>query len=161
MASQVADEVAQVMANCGSNAEYVKELCFQCSGAFNLADTDGSGYLSRQELTALLARVNSPLEPEKTFKFCDLDRNNQVTKLEFIKAIVCICMEDDIRRVFKDFDEDGSGQIDRDELGKLASSCKEKGIDQGRLQRVLAKYDDDCSGSISFEEFRDHFFACH
>merc|ERR1712185_758450 len=58
----------------------------------------------------------------------------------------------DYRRVFREFDRDGNGRIDRSEFRK---ACNDLGIDlsSSELSRVIKKFDRDGDGQVSISEF--------
>jgi Ca2+-binding EF-hand superfamily protein len=41
----------------------------------------------------------------------------------------------------------------------MSGECANQGINKGSLDRVLAKYDTDNTGDISFDEFKEAFFS--
>ncbi|XP_064647714.1 uncharacterized protein LOC135500287 [Lineus longissimus] len=152
-------DVDDIMTKCGTNAEACKKICDDGCGAFDKYDKDKNGSLSKEEIGTLLAAGGSNMSKETVFSFCDLDADNKVTKEEFIKALVCTSIEDDIRRVFNDFDKNKNHTIDKAELGAVSGECAKQGIDQASLARVMEKYDTDSSGEISFDEFKAAFFS--
>ena len=58
----------------------------------------------------------------------------------------------DYRRVFREFDRDGNGRIDRSEFRK---ACQDLGIDltSSELSHVIKKFDRDGDGQVSVSEF--------
>jgi len=58
----------------------------------------------------------------------------------------------ELQRKFRLFDEDGSGLINAQELGNVLRTVGLNPIEQ-RVTELLAEYDSDNSGSLSFEEF--------
>merc|ERR1712185_365144 len=58
----------------------------------------------------------------------------------------------DYRRVFREFDRDGNGRIDRSEFRK---ACQDLGIDltSSELSHVIRKFDRDGDGQVSVSEF--------
>ena len=56
---------------------------------------------------------------------------------------------DELQRQFNAYDMDGSGEIDKNELGQF----KWMGERIAELDDLLAKVDDDGSGEVSFREF--------
>lgn len=59
---------------------------------------------------------------------------------------------DEFKAMFKVYDSDGSGEIDREELGRLLKRMGET-LKPSQLDALLRKIDDDGSGDISFQEF--------
>jgi Ca2+-binding EF-hand superfamily protein len=59
---------------------------------------------------------------------------------------------DELQRQFNAYDMDGSGEIDKNELGQLFKRMGER-IKPEELDDLLAKVDDDGSGEVSFQEF--------
>ena len=59
---------------------------------------------------------------------------------------------DEFKKLFKMYDSDGSGEIDRDELAQLLKRMGER-LKASQLDALLRKIDDDGSGDINFQEF--------
>merc|ERR1711988_783299 len=62
--------------------------------------------------------------------------------------------EAELRHVFNLFDEDGSGSIDVDELGKIMQSMG-LDLDDHELHLIFSQMDTDGGGEIEFREFAD------
>ena len=65
-----------------------------------------------------------------------------------------------MRRAFKSYDKDGNGVLDREEIFDLLTNhFKEQGIKKKPTKDDVDKFfeqlDDDHSGEIEFEEFKD------
>ena len=60
----------------------------------------------------------------------------------------------DARALFDAIDEDSSGAIDETELRKF---LQQRGLDDAKIKLMMQSADDDNSGEIDFEEFRDRF----
>ena len=61
----------------------------------------------------------------------------------------------DFENVFSKFDRDGSGAIDRAEMNHLLGSFGFQHVTQEDLDAILAKIDEDLSGSVSKDEFME------
>ncbi|XP_071825640.1 NADPH oxidase 5-like isoform X3 [Apostichopus japonicus] len=95
-------------------------------------DADGSGYISLDEL---------------------LDGLHLLTKGDPV---------DKLRFLFKVYDVDGNGSVDREELGTVLKSCMEESalkLDEHQLEELSSALfeaaDTDGSGTISFEELKE------
>ena len=67
---------------------------------------------------------------------------------------------DHLRRVFKRVDEDGSGEIDRDELQKLLIELEHPlALDDYCVDDLFRRTDKDGSGHIDFPEFVEMMYA--
>ncbi|EQC27772.1 hypothetical protein SDRG_14356 [Saprolegnia diclina VS20] len=60
--------------------------------------------------------------------------------------------EQELRKVFDDYDEDGTGDIDAEELGKIAEDLGEP-LSKEELEYLIMEFDADGSGTIDWEEF--------
>eukprot|EP01046_Picozoa_sp_COSAG06_P010810 COSAG06_NODE_599_length_13905_cov_347.954657_4_plen_874_part_00 len=58
----------------------------------------------------------------------------------------------EIERIFREIDEDGSGVLDKEEMGKLFARMGKK-LDDARLTEVFAQIDSDGGGEIEISEF--------
>lgn len=61
--------------------------------------------------------------------------------------------EDEIKQVFDEFDADGSGQIDKDEIRKV---CERLGVEvsEADIADLIKSADDNGDGKISFAELK-------
>jgi len=64
-----------------------------------------------------------------------------------------------MRSLFRDFDKDGSGQIDRSELDAVFEELG-KHFSDDELQRMIGLADQDQSGTLNYEEFIGYVFGC-
>ncbi|KAE8905635.1 hypothetical protein PF005_g680 [Phytophthora fragariae] len=60
--------------------------------------------------------------------------------------------ERELKKIFDDYDQDGSGEIDIDELRDIAEDLGEP-LSEIELQYLAKEFDSDESGSISWTEF--------
>jgi len=73
-------------------------------------------------------------------------------------VVVVACREARLRRLFLDFDKDGSGVIDRSELDKVFEELGQDFTDD-ELQRMIGLADQDASGTLNYEEFISYVFG--
>lgn len=69
-----------------------------------------------------------------------------------VSALLCDQSEKNIRKAFEFFDEDGSGQLDLDEV-KAALPLMGEDVPPKTIKKLLEKVDGDRTGKVSFEEF--------
>ena len=80
------------------------------------------------------------------------------------KALVSKDKIEVMRRAFKSYDKDGNGVLDRDEIiDLLTNHFKEQGIKKkptmADVDDFFNQLDDDHSGEVEFEEFKDFLIA--
>ena len=63
-----------------------------------------------------------------------------------------------MRRLFMEFDADGNGEIDKEELRSLFKSMGKMFSDY-ELERMIGLVDKDDSKTINYEEFIEHLFG--
>ena len=63
-----------------------------------------------------------------------------------------------LRSVFREFDKDGSGVIDRAELDAVMNELGSDFSDD-ELQRMIGLADKDASGTLNYEEFITYVFG--
>jgi len=142
---------------------------------FAVIDVDGSGTLSREELTKHLSVSGYNDETiTKIFNKMDVNNDDEISRSEFQSGMVLlsalqsapglgnynaefvseIC--EDADQVFQSCDADGNGEIDRRELrshvGRSFADYSEVAIDN-----IFRQIDADGDGTITQEEWRDAF----
>jgi len=123
--------------------------------AFKVFDADGSGGVSVEELGQVMRSLGqSPNETDlrDMIKEVDVDLSGTIDFEEF-KALMVSQQGDRKSRLklaFSVFDEDGSGQITRDELHGVMSQF---GLTDQELDEIIKEVDHDGDASIDFEEF--------
>lgn len=64
-----------------------------------------------------------------------------------------------IKKAFTEYDLDGSGYLERPEMGRFVEdSCKEVGVamvNEQHLDKIIAVFDNDKDGKISIKEFSE------
>ena len=80
------------------------------------------------------------------------------------KALVSKDKIEVMRRAFKSYDKDGNGVLDKDEIiDLLTNHFKEQGIKKkptmADVDEFFNQLDDDHSGEVEFEEFKDFLVA--
>ena len=63
-----------------------------------------------------------------------------------------------MRSLFREFDKDGSGVIDRSELDAVFDELG-KDFDDDELQRMIGLADKDATGTLDYEEFIGYVFG--
>lgn len=63
-----------------------------------------------------------------------------------------------LRSLFRDFDKDGSGLIDRSELDAVFDEAG-KHFSEDELQRMIQQADQDDSGTLNYDEFVEYVFG--
>ncbi|KAL8588137.1 hypothetical protein ACOMHN_064261 [Nucella lapillus] len=130
----------------------------KCKKAFKEADKDNSGQLTIQELIGLIRTLsqNQQICTEIVKEiFLDLDDNMDMKISEeefaevFMKKDPKAVKENELLCCFKDFDADGSGKLNSEEILQVFG---ELGI-EGDPQILLDKADKDNDGKVNYEEF--------
>lgn len=126
---------------------------------FDMADGDGSGELTAEELGGFLRKNGynkSDDEIRAMFESVDFDASGKITKQEFLEAMGVqppkLHMEAVFRRIFNDLDADGSGTISRENLTEVYEQAG-KSISEAEVNRIMELADADGSGTINYDEF--------
>jgi Ca2+-binding EF-hand superfamily protein len=137
---------------------------------FEAFDTDGSGWLSREELAAGLPGI-SKLELEYIAEELDANGNNRIDYSEFVACLLLSkrdLIEDVLHHTFSTFDVNNDGEITVDELRLMLLGNRslvsvlpdgrrvEEGVTTAAYQDVLADIDVSGRGAICFNEFRGY-----
>jgi len=147
--------------------------------SFRKYDVDGSGGIDTDELEAAFKDMGQGFTKQQAKTFLDqvdADKSGQIEWLEFLHIMRNFYAQkradfekefygaaknfpefskDDINVFaagFREFDLDGSGSIDVDELGPLLKALGQ-GYNAESLQGVIDAVDEDRSGAIEFPEF--------
>lgn len=125
---------------------------------FDSIDTDKSGYIDRQELALLaeaIGRDMSETDLNAAMRDMDQDGSGEIEFDEFFSWF-SDAMENDTmtREAFDRADADGSGAIDREEVREVMKELGQK-VGKRELDMAMREMDDDNSGEVSFEEFRE------
>lgn len=126
---------------------------------FQQADTDGSGFLTVHELVAMLKR-NGYTGGEEAIKSCftsaDRSDDDKISFDEFMQAMGCqnerVHAGASMRSIFRKFDADNSGSIDRAELQNVLSEMGSQ-VSEADVERIIQLADQDGSQSLNYEEF--------
>lgn len=142
---------------------------------FSIIDIDGSGTLSRAELTNHLSVSGYNIETiDKIFNKMDINKDDEISQQEFRDGMILLTalqsapglgnyntefakeMCEDADRVFQSADADGNGEIDQEELrshiGRSFANYSEVAIDE-----IFRQIDANNDGTITKQEFRDAF----
>jgi Ca2+-binding EF-hand superfamily protein len=132
---------------------------------FKEADKDGSGYLTLAELTNMLRMKGYKDSDDKIksmFRAVDVSGDQKISLEEYLTAMGEMPpknhKEASMRNIFRAFDKDDSGTIDRAEL---TAALKESGaeISPAEIDRIIAMVDKDGSGTLDYEEFIAQVFG--
>lgn len=123
--------------------------------AFKVFDADGSGSISSEELGQVMRSLGqSPNETElrDMIKEVDVDLSGSIDFEEFKMLMVSQIgdRQSRLKLSFSVFDEDGSGQITKDEMQGVMSQF---GLTEQELDEIIKEVDHDGDASIDFEEF--------
>ncbi|MBD0307594.1 MAG: EF-hand domain-containing protein, partial [Microcoleus sp. T1-bin1] len=123
--------------------------------AFQVFDADASGAISSEELGQVMRSLGqSPNETElrDMIKEVDVDLSGSIDFEEF--KMLMVSQQGDrqsrLKMAFSVFDENGSGQITRDELHGVMSQF---GLTDQELDEIIKEVDHDGDASIDFKEF--------
>jgi len=126
--------------------------------AFLQVDTDHSGSISLQEFEQALSILGQDASHAKAlFEAADINKDGRLIFPEFMAATFDwdkaerSALDQSVRRLFKDIDANGSGQVSVSELSALLGN-----VDKVTLSEVFTCLDADDDGKVSISEF-EHF----
>lgn len=124
---------------------------------FKSMDKDGNGTVTVQELQEGLKEKGYSMAHEKVEELVnsiDVNGDNELDYTEFIAATMQlnrVNVEDNLMKLFRTFDKDDSGYIDKDEL---VDAINEIGMSQELdVNELLSSVDQNDDGQIDFEEY--------
>ncbi|CAE6435012.1 unnamed protein product [Rhizoctonia solani] len=127
--------------------------------AFRIFDKNGDGQIATAELSSLLHALSTPIhDVESIIAEADANEDGFLDLGEFLllmgKRLNSGQKTDiELRQLFDRFDKDGSGSIERGELGKAVALLGDQLTDQ-ELTMIMREVDTDRDGRVSFEEFK-------
>lgn len=135
-----------------------KERAKKWKAMFEKYDKNSDGQLDKSEFRHMfLSQHVIPFSNtliDQIFQTCDADKSGTVSKQEFLDYMEK--QEYNVLKVFKEFDADNSGKLDRDEVEKAFLKLNPS-LDKKTLEKVMDSTDLDKSNNISFEEFFQAF----
>lgn len=129
--------------------------------AFQLFDTNHSGSIDSREFKAAMRALGFPIKKQdviKYFKEIPKDITDSLTFDEFIRIVAPIMpkrdSKEEIFRIFKLFDEDGTGKISFKNLRKIANEVGENLTDD-EIKEMIKEADRSThqEGLIDFDDF--------
>ena len=127
--------------------------------AFDLFDTDGSGTIDPKELKAAMQSLGFDAKNQTIFQMIsDLDRNKSgdIDFEEFLDMMTARMSDkdtrEDINKVFRLFDDDGTGSISLKNLRRVARELGETMTDE-ELQEMIDRADSNGDSLVSADDF--------
>lgn len=125
---------------------------------FAAIDKDHDGTISYEEFEECMARemnlnpkLNIRTFAASIFQAADTDGSGSMDYSEFLAAALreqTYCCEEAIRAAFRVFDQDGNGQISREEVASVIANSGDE------VESLMSEVDLNGDGLISYEEFR-------
>ena len=135
--------------------EHLEEL----REAFNLFDTDRRGAIDARELKAAMRALGFDVKKDQVRKMlADIgrDASSSVGFDDFCELMASRMSEkgsrEEVMKVFKLFDDDGTGKVTFRDLKRVAQELGE-GLTDEELQEMIDEADRDGDGMLSFDEF--------
>ena len=127
--------------------------------AFDLFDPEKTGYINPKELKDTMDSLGFDDRSKIIYDMLsnyEEDEENQIDFREFLDLMTAKMSEndskEDIKKVFKLFDEEGNGYITIDDLKRVAKELSEN-MDTIEMQEMIERADGDADGRVSFEDF--------
>lgn len=127
---------------------------------FKELDLDHDGQLTHDELmigySKTMGEDEARREVDRIFTTIDVNNTGAIDFTEFLLATVDhkkLLSQERMTQVFKMFDTDGSGTIDRQEIKAFFSMTDNN--EEGFVKELIDEVDANGDGEISFQEFKD------
>jgi calmodulin len=147
----------------GLSREFSDIEMVEFRAAFNMFDIDGGGTIETHELKEVLTQLGESPTDDDIQEMIELVDENQDGVVDFDEFITLMRLrmgdsgedaEQNLRDVFDIFDADGSGFIDRKEMGSLMKKLAQS-LSEEEITAVMEEVDIDGDGEVSFEEFKN------
>jgi centrin-1 len=136
-----------------------EEEIMEIKEAFDLFDTDGGGSIDPKELKEAMNSLGLETKNQTIYQMItDLDSDNSgaIEFKEFLDLMTARMSDrdtkEDIRKVFRIFDEDNKGSITKKSLMRVAKELGET-MDENELTEMIERADSDGDGNVTFEDF--------
>ena len=126
--------------------------------AFDLFDTDDKGYINPNELKEAMQSLGLDERSKIIYEMISSidEETDRLDFKEFLDLMTARMSEkdsrEDIKKVFKLFDEDSKGYITIANLKRVSKELGE-GMDDIELQEMVERADADGDGRVTFEDF--------
>ena len=132
---------------------------FEIKEAFDLFDPDKTGFVSPGDLRDAMSSLGYELKNQTIFQMIsnlEKDGNSKIGFDEFLNLMTARINEkeskEDIRKVFRLFDESNDGYITAQKLKKIAKDLGEN-MEEIEIKEMIERADSDGDGRITFEDF--------
>eukprot|EP00931_Biecheleriopsis_adriatica_P034627 TRINITY_DN19981_c0_g1_i2.p1 TRINITY_DN19981_c0_g1~~TRINITY_DN19981_c0_g1_i2.p1 ORF type:complete len:156 (+),score=41.38 TRINITY_DN19981_c0_g1_i2:162-629(+) len=112
---------------------------------FQKADADGTGDVSREELTSAIRDKFAGVDVDSLLKVFDTDQDGKISYMEFAQMTK-------VFSVFNKFDVDGNGLISRKELGNVLMRIDTR-FNEKQLDSLLDRVGCDSDGNMDIVSF--------
>ncbi|KAK7245425.1 hypothetical protein RIF29_40271 [Crotalaria pallida] len=137
-----------------------KDQIAEFQEAFCLIDKDSDGFITVEELTAIIQSLDGNPTKEEIQNMIgevdnDIDGNESIDFEEFLDIMGRKMKEneaEELKEAFKVFDRDQDGYISANELKHVMMNLGERLTDE-EAEQMIREADLDGDGQVSFEEF--------
>ena len=127
--------------------------------AFDLFDPEKTGYISPKELKETMDSLGfddrSKIIHDMLQNY-EEEEDSKINFKEFLDLMTAKMSEndskEDIKKVFKLFDEEGNGYITIEDLKRVAKELSEN-MESIEMQEMIERADGDADGRVTFEDF--------
>ncbi|CAF1057166.1 unnamed protein product [Rotaria sordida] len=133
--------------------------CQELKDAFDVFDTDGSGKISHRELGNIFKALNIRTNDNQLKQFVnemDTNGSGQIEFDEFCRVMATTFFkkysQDELRAAFRQFDQDGSGYIQAQELEHIMQKIGRR-FNKDEIDAMVKSLDQSGDGKIGFDEF--------
>eukprot|EP00586_Coscinodiscus_wailesii_P010359 CAMPEP_0172501246 /NCGR_PEP_ID=MMETSP1066-20121228/147664_1 /TAXON_ID=671091 /ORGANISM="Coscinodiscus wailesii, Strain CCMP2513" /LENGTH=735 /DNA_ID=CAMNT_0013275917 /DNA_START=157 /DNA_END=2364 /DNA_ORIENTATION=+ len=139
----------------------VAQIAGDVDATFRQIDGNGDGYIDRTELKLVFRELGTAMTPEEyeqAFNELDKNQDGKITEQEFTEYYIRSQgqIQKKMSSVFKKFDKDGNGSIDRKELKALLESIEPSTTDKD-IDQAMKELDSDQNEIITFDEFSEWY----
>jgi len=142
----------------------VSQVKGNCKATFMEFDANRSGFIEREELSALLTTMGctpSAATIDDVLSKIDSDKDGKISLAEFTPWYAA-CekrLEAEMGATFKALDEDGNGVLDANEISNMFSKLRLPLGDGADVKAVIGEMDKSGKGVVSKEDFEAWYMA--
>ena len=141
-------------------AEYLtSEQLKECKYYFDLLDKDSAGHLTVKEIGTVMKSIGLSMSEEELKMYFSELNSSSVNEIDFPNFVSLMTRkmrdietEEELKRVFKEFDKSGKGYVTTEDLKSMCEVSGERYTVE-ELNEMITEADVDHDGVLNYDDF--------